>query len=97
MPKLAAILATLAAALTELVGVTVMVTTRATGDPGIVSDTGLTLTALGFLGILATAPLACRALHTWSRDRAYVLYHEHQAQDATLATASITHLTRAGT
>ncbi|MFK0069715.1 hypothetical protein [Streptomyces sp. NPDC091046] len=88
MPKLPAILTVIGAMLTQLIGVTVMLTTRATGAPGIASTTGLTLTTLGFLTALAAAPPACRALHTWSRDRGYVLYHEHQAQDATLPTAS---------
>ncbi|MFF8095723.1 hypothetical protein [Streptomyces sp. NPDC016675] len=88
MPKLAAILTTIAALLTQLIGVTVMLTTRATGDPGIASTTGLTLTTLGFLTTLAAAPPACRALYIWSRDRGYLLYREHQAQDAALPAAT---------
>ncbi|HLU96500.1 hypothetical protein [Streptomyces sp. NPDC059515] len=97
MPKLAAILTTFAAIVTQLIGVTVMVTTRATGEPGIASTTGLTLTTVGFLATVAAAPAACRALYTWARDRGYVLYHEHQRQDATLPTAPIVHLPRSGT
>ncbi|MFJ8146937.1 hypothetical protein ACIQ6R_17945 [Streptomyces sp. NPDC096048] len=95
MPKLAAILTTIAAVLTQLIGVTVMLTTRATGDPGIASTTGLTLTTLGFLITLAAAPPACRALYIWARDRGYVLYREHQAQDAELPATPVVPLNRA--
>ncbi|MFJ2909397.1 hypothetical protein ACIO8F_08165 [Streptomyces sp. NPDC087228] len=95
MPKLAAILATLAAVITQLIGVTVMLTTRATGNPGTASTTGLTITILGFLATLAAAPPACRALYIWARDRGYLLYHQHQAQDAALP--PVVHLPRSGT
>ncbi|GHC44228.1 MULTISPECIES: hypothetical protein [Streptomyces rochei group] len=87
MPKLAAILTTIGALLTQLIGVTVMVTTRATGEPGIASTTGLTLTTAGFITALAATPPAIRAIYVWSRDRGYRLYHEHQAQDAALTAA----------
>lgn len=97
MPKLAAIFVTLAAVITQLIGVTVMVTTRATGDPGTANATGLTLTTLGFLATLAAAPPACRALYIWARDRGYLLYHQHQDQDAALPASPVVHLSRSGT
>ncbi|MFE4328689.1 hypothetical protein ACFRQM_04320 [Streptomyces sp. NPDC056831] len=97
MPKLAAILATLAAVITQLIGITVMLTTRAIGDPGTATATGLALTTLGFLATLAAAPPACRALYIWARDRGYLLYHQHQAQDAALPASPVVHLPRSGT
>ncbi|WP_053913687.1 hypothetical protein [Streptomyces sp. TP-A0875] len=93
MPKLAAILATLAGLLAQLVGVTILITARAAGDAGTISSTGLALATAGLLFTLGGIPPACRSLYTWSRDRAYVLYHEHQRQDTEADRASIVHLT----
>lgn len=87
MPKLAAIIVNAFAGLIQLVGVTIMLTTRITGETGTASTTGLIITTVGFaLGALTSGP-AIRAVYIWSRDRGYRLYHEHQAQDAALATA----------
>ncbi|WP_301476723.1 hypothetical protein [Streptomyces sp. LB8] len=62
-----------------------MITAWATDTTGTAPTTGLALTTAGFLAVLATAPLACRVLYIRAHDRAYVLYHQHQAQDAALA------------
>lgn len=94
MPKLAAILATLAAILTQMIGVTILLTTWATGDTGTAATTGLALTTAGLAATLTAAPLACRAGYIWARDRGYLLYHYHQAQDAALPTAPVARLTR---
>lgn len=95
MPKLAAILTTIAAVITQLIGVTVLLTTRVIGDAGTASTTGLILATVGFLATLAAAPPACRSLYIWARDRGYLLYREHQAQDAALAVSPVVPISRA--
>ncbi|MFF7146078.1 hypothetical protein ACFZB5_33595 [Streptomyces nodosus] len=95
MPKLAAILATLTGLATQVIGVTIMLTTHATGDTGTAACTGLILTTSGLILTLTGIPPAARAFYIWSRDRGYVLYHEHQAQDAALPPATpVARLTR---
>ncbi|MFD8611034.1 hypothetical protein [Streptomyces sp. NPDC059631] len=98
MPKLAAIAANVAAGLLQLIGVTIMLTTRATGATGTADTAGLTLTTIGFvLGAATTGP-AVRAVYIWSRDRGYRLYHEHQAQDAAIPLdAAVVPFSRTGT
>ncbi|MFD7994508.1 hypothetical protein [Streptomyces mexicanus] len=98
MPRIAAIIANAAAGLLQLIGVTIMLTTRATGDTGTASTTGLALTTIGFVAGAATTGPAARAFYVWARDRGYRLYHEHMAQDAAIPPeASVVHLTRTGT
>ncbi|MFJ2017210.1 hypothetical protein [Streptomyces nodosus] len=99
MPKLAAILATLAGLATQVIGVTILITTKATGDVGTAtSSTGLALTTAGLILTLGGIPPACRAGYIWARDRGYLLYREHQAQDAEIDhRAPVLPLTRSGT
>ncbi|MGW3511215.1 hypothetical protein [Streptomyces sp. NPDC000994] len=99
MPKLSAILATLVGLATQVIGVTILITTKATGDTGTVtSSAGLTLASTGLVLTLAGIPPACRAGYVWARDRGYLLYHEHQRQDTEVDhRAAVVHLTRRGT
>ncbi|MFB7461678.1 hypothetical protein [Streptomyces sp. NPDC056188] len=95
MPKLAAILATLAGLATQVIGVTILITTKATGDTGTVtSSTGLTLATTGVVLTLAGIPPACRAGYVWARDRGYILYREHERQDAEVDQRAVVHLAR---
>ncbi|MGW0134866.1 hypothetical protein [Streptomyces sp. NPDC003299] len=98
MPRLAAIIANATAGFIQLIGVTIMLTTQATGETGTANTLGLTLTAAGFILGAATVGPAVRSLYIWSRDRGYRLYHEHQAQDAAIPPdAAVVPLTRTGT